>query len=83
MLCIGSVTIKRSDHAFQDFVDAIELARNEVEFERTAARTAVRLGFRWFAYLSRAAQRLVSSYPDRGQAAISICTINTCRRRHV
>ncbi|PIT00344.1 hypothetical protein TSA1_05905 [Bradyrhizobium nitroreducens] len=57
--------MKRLDRAFQDFVDSIELAHNDVEFERTAARTTLRLGFRWFAYLRIAdgTPRLISSYP--------------------
>jgi len=57
--------MKRLDRVFQDFLDAIELARNDVEFERTAARTAVCLGFRWFAYLKivEGAPKLISCYP--------------------
>lgn len=57
--------MKRLDRVFQDFVDAIELARNDVEFERTAARTTVFLGFRWFAYLRivEGAPKLISCYP--------------------
>ena len=57
--------MKRLDRAFQDFVESIELARDDVEFERTAARTALRLGFRWFAYLRivEGAPKLISSYP--------------------
>ena len=57
--------MKRLDLAFQEFVESIELARDEVEFERAAARTAMRLGFRWFAYLRivERTPKLISSYP--------------------
>jgi LuxR family transcriptional activator of conjugal transfer of Ti plasmids len=57
--------MKRSDDAFQEFVDSIVTARDDQDFERVAARAAARLGFRWFAYLKivDGAPKLISSYP--------------------
>jgi LuxR family transcriptional activator of conjugal transfer of Ti plasmids len=55
----------KAEHSFQEFIDAIELANDEVAFEQVAARTAQRLGFRCFAYLRLVADQptLISSYP--------------------
>lgn len=57
--------MRRLDNTFQEFVDSIQTARDDGEFERTAARSAARLGFRWFAYLRilDGAPKLISSYP--------------------
>jgi LuxR family transcriptional activator of conjugal transfer of Ti plasmids len=57
--------MKRLDNALQEFVDSIQTARDDREFERTAACVAARLGFRWFAYLRivEGAPKLISSYP--------------------
>lgn len=57
--------MKQIEHSFQEFVDAINTAENESDFERVAARLTERLGFRWFAYLrlSRDEPALISSYP--------------------
>lgn len=53
------------DLAFRDFVDALETAHDEVSFKGAADRFAVRLGYRWFAYLgfSQPAIKVLSSYP--------------------
>lgn len=55
----------RTEHLFQEFVDALQTAGDESEFERIATRTSHGLGFRWFAYLGLAegSLRLISSYP--------------------
>lgn len=57
--------MKWTENLFQEFVDALNTARNDDEFERVATRTANGLGFRWFAYLRLAdgLPRLISSYP--------------------
>lgn len=53
------------DLAFRDFVDTLETAHDEVGFKGAADRFAVRLGYRWFAYLgfSEPALKVLSSYP--------------------
>lgn len=53
------------EHSFQEFVDAIQTARNDDDFERLATRVTQSLGFRWFAYLRivEDAPKLISSYP--------------------
>lgn len=53
------------EHSFQEFVDAIQTASDDDDFERVATRVTQRLGFRWFAYLSIVADapKLISSYP--------------------
>src|SRR5258707_14492221 len=53
------------EHSFQEFVDAIQTARDDDDFERVATRVTQRLGFRWFAYLRimEDAPKLISSYP--------------------
>jgi LuxR family transcriptional activator of conjugal transfer of Ti plasmids len=53
------------EHSFQEFVDAIQTANGDDEFERVATRVTQRLGFRWFAYLRLVedAPKLISSYP--------------------
>ena len=53
------------EHSFQEFVDAIQTAHNDDDFERVAPRVTQRLGFRWFAYLRvvEDAPKLISSYP--------------------
>jgi LuxR family transcriptional activator of conjugal transfer of Ti plasmids len=55
----------KAEHSFHEFIDAIEVANNEVAFERVATRIAQRLGFRCFAYLRLVADQptLISSYP--------------------
>jgi LuxR family transcriptional activator of conjugal transfer of Ti plasmids len=57
--------MKMIDHAFQEFVDAIQTANDDASFERVATRVTQRLGFRWFAYLRMAEEKptLISSYP--------------------
>ncbi|MBR0906636.1 autoinducer binding domain-containing protein [Bradyrhizobium liaoningense] len=54
-----------TEHLFQEFVDALQTAGDEGEFEQVATRASHGLGFRWFAYLSIAegSLRLISSYP--------------------
>ena len=53
------------EYAFQEFVDAIQTARSDDEFARSATRVSQYLGFRWFAYLRDAEEepKLISSYP--------------------
>lgn len=53
------------DHVIQEFIDALQTAENESDFERIAIRITQRLGYRWFAYLriSDDAPTLISSYP--------------------
>lgn len=53
------------EHSFQEFVDAIQTAHDDDDFERVATRVTQRLGFRWFAYLRivEDAPKLISSYP--------------------
>ncbi|MCA6110815.1 autoinducer binding domain-containing protein [Bradyrhizobium cenepequi] len=57
--------MSRPEHLFQEFIDALQTARDDREFERLATRSAHGLGFRWFAYLSMTedAPKLISSYP--------------------
>lgn len=52
-------------HSFQEYIDALQTARDGNDFERVAARVSQGLGFRWFAYLNLAGNipLLVSSYP--------------------
>lgn len=56
----------RYDLAFRDFVDALETADDESGFKCAADRFAVRLGYRWFAYLgfSEPLLKVLSSYPS-------------------
>jgi LuxR family transcriptional activator of conjugal transfer of Ti plasmids len=53
------------EYSFQEFVDAIQTARSDDDFARSASRVSQRLGFRWFAYLRivEEAPKLISSYP--------------------
>lgn len=53
------------ERSFQEFIDAIQTADDEIGFERVATRVTQRLGFRWFAYLRMTDDRptLISSYP--------------------
>ncbi len=57
--------MKPIERTFQEFIDAIQTASDEAEFERVATRFTQRLGFRWFAYLRLIddAPTLISSYP--------------------
>ncbi len=57
--------MRRIEHSFQQFIDAIHTADDEAGFERVAARVAQNLGFRWFAYLclNGDTSTLISSYP--------------------
>lgn len=57
--------MKSAEHSFQEFVDAVHTAEDQVAFERVARRITERLGFRWFAYLrlSDETPTLMSSYP--------------------
>jgi LuxR family transcriptional regulator, activator of conjugal transfer of Ti plasmids len=57
--------MKSSERSFQEFIDAIQTADDEIGFEKVARRVTERLGFRWFAYLRVAddAPKLISSYP--------------------
>ncbi|OCK59918.1 autoinducer binding domain-containing protein [Bradyrhizobium sp. LMTR 3] len=50
---------------FQEFIDAIQTATSEDEFERVAMRLTQRLGFQRFAYLRLTGETpmLISSYP--------------------
>ncbi|TWB03666.1 autoinducer binding domain-containing protein [Bradyrhizobium stylosanthis] len=54
-----------TENIFQEFVDALQTAMDENEFERIATRACHGLGFRWFAYLSivDSSLKLISSYP--------------------
>jgi len=54
-----------TENIFQEFVDALQTAMDENEFERIATRASHGLGFRWFAYLSivDSSLKLISSYP--------------------
>lgn len=54
------------DLAFRDFIDALETADDELGFRGAAERFAVRLGYRWFAYLgfSEPTLKILSSYPS-------------------
>ncbi len=58
-------TMKRIERSFQEFIDAIQTAEDEVAFERVAHRASLSLGFRWFAYLRVAndVPTVISSYP--------------------
>ena len=53
------------EYAFQEFVDAIQTARSDDDFARSATRVSQYLGFRWFAYLRVVEEepKLISSYP--------------------
>lgn len=57
--------MKRTEHLFEEFVDALQTAQDSDAFERVASRVAHGLGFRWFAYLriGDGQPTLVSSYP--------------------
>jgi LuxR family transcriptional activator of conjugal transfer of Ti plasmids len=57
--------MKSVERSFQEFIDAMQTADDEIGFERIAKRISERLGFRWFAYLrlSDDAPTLISSYP--------------------
>lgn len=54
-----------TENIFQEFIDALQTAMDEDEFERIATRASHGLGFRWFAYLSivDSSLKLISSYP--------------------
>ncbi|MDN3277998.1 autoinducer binding domain-containing protein [Frankia sp. RB7] len=54
-----------TENIFQEFIDALQTAMDENEFERIATRATHGLGFRWFAYLSivDSSLKLISSYP--------------------
>lgn len=51
--------------AFQDLIDGLEVSHDEAGLASVADRTAKRLGFRWFAYLSSTQHdtAIISSYP--------------------
>ena len=53
------------DLAFRDFVDALETSHTEDNFKAAADRFALRLGYRWFAYLgfTKPVLKALSSYP--------------------
>src|SRR5262245_34159263 len=53
------------EQTFQEFIDALQTARDDDALERIATRLTQRLGFRWFAYLGieEGTPRLISSYP--------------------
>lgn len=57
--------VKLIEHSFQEFVDAIQTADNELAFERIATRVTQQLGFKRFAYLRLKGGKpaLISSYP--------------------
>lgn len=57
--------MKSVECGFQEFIDAIQTAEDEIDFERIAKRMTERLGFRWFAYLRLSDDNptLLSSYP--------------------
>jgi LuxR family transcriptional regulator, activator of conjugal transfer of Ti plasmids len=57
--------MKAIEHSFQEFIDAIQTAEYELDFEKVARRVTQRLAFRWFAYLrvTDDAPMLISSYP--------------------
>ncbi|MGY3136274.1 LuxR family transcriptional activator of conjugal transfer of Ti plasmids [Bradyrhizobium sp. USDA 4501] len=57
--------MRRIEHWFQEFVDAIQMANGAADFERVARRITERLGFEWFAYLRLTdnVPTLISSYP--------------------
>lgn len=57
--------MSREEYSFQEFVDAIQTADNELAFERVATRITQQLGFKRFAYLRLKGDRptLISSYP--------------------
>ncbi|KGT73187.1 hypothetical protein MA20_45930 [Bradyrhizobium japonicum] len=57
--------MREVESAFDEFVDAVQTARDADSFERIAERIARKLGFQRFAYLSLAgdAVTLISSYP--------------------
>lgn len=57
--------MKPVERSFQEFINAIQTAEDEIGFERIARRITARLGFRWFAYLplSDDVPALMSSYP--------------------
>lgn len=53
------------ERSYEEFVDALQTADDELAFERIARRVTERIGFRWFAYLylTGDTRALVSSYP--------------------
>ena len=57
--------MKSTERSFQEFIDAIQTADDEIGFEKIARRLTERLGFRWFAYLrvTDETPALISSYP--------------------
>src|SRR5260221_4132382 len=57
--------MKSTERSFQEFIDAIQTADDEIGFEKIARRLTERLGFRWFAYLrvTDETPSLISSYP--------------------
>jgi LuxR family transcriptional regulator, activator of conjugal transfer of Ti plasmids len=62
---IWSYNMKSVERSFQEFIDAIQTAEDEIGFALIAKRITERLGFRWFAYLrlSGDVPALMSSYP--------------------
>lgn len=58
--------MKSVEDAFQEFVDALQTAKEVEAFERVAGRLATKLGFPQFAYLclSGDSPTLISSYPS-------------------
>jgi len=57
--------MKEIEASFQEFIDAIQVADDEMAFEMVAARITRNLGFKWFAYLrvTNHTPSLISSYP--------------------
>lgn len=57
--------MKLIENAFDEFIDAIQAARDADAFERVASRLTQQLGFQRFAYLHLAGDsaKLISSYP--------------------
>jgi LuxR family transcriptional regulator, activator of conjugal transfer of Ti plasmids len=57
--------MKQIEYLFQEFIDSLQTARDDREFEQIATRTSQGLGFRWFAYLrlGEDGPKLISSYP--------------------
>ncbi|WP_168213060.1 MULTISPECIES: autoinducer binding domain-containing protein [unclassified Bradyrhizobium] len=57
--------MKPIERSFQEFIDAIQTADDEIAFERVATRVAQKLGFQRFAYLRLTddTPTLISSYP--------------------
>jgi LuxR family transcriptional regulator, activator of conjugal transfer of Ti plasmids len=57
--------VSREENLFQEFIDAIQTADDDLAFERIATRVTQHLGFKRFAYLRLIGPTptLISSYP--------------------